>query len=141
MTGNSLNIALSGLRTAQAQVSLLSSNIANATTEGYTRKTLSQSNIVIAGQTSGVRVNEVQRSVDQALQLDLFTQTSLASNTKAQLKYLDQIQIFHGDPALEGSLPSLLQGLNNDFLALSDEPNSAQLLNQTVHIEVLMQLH
>lgn len=133
MTGNSLNIALSGLRTAQAQVNLLSANISNATTEGYTRKTLSQSNVVIAGATSGVRTNEVQRSVDQALQLDLFTQTSLASNTKAQLKYLDQIQIFHGDPALESSLPSLLQSLNNDFLALSDEPNSAQVLNQTVN--------
>ncbi len=133
MTGNSLNIALSGLRTAQAQVGLLSSNIANATTEGYTRKTLSQTNVVVAGATSGVRVNEIQRSVDQALQLDLFTQTSLASNTKAQLKFLDQIQIFHGDPALENSLPSLLQGLNNNFLALSDEPNSAQLLSQTVN--------
>lgn len=132
MSVGALNIALSGLRAAQQQVNLISSNIANATTPGYTRKILAQENFVSSGASLGVRTLELQRSVNTYLQYDFYNQTSLASASNAQRSYFDQLQAFHGDPNDERSIANSMQSLQNDFLALTDDPNSATLLKGTL---------
>ena len=45
---NSISSSLSGMKVAQAQLEIVSNNIANVDTEGYTRKTASQSALVAA---------------------------------------------------------------------------------------------
>ena len=62
-----LNNALSGLRVNQQSLAVLAQNIANANTEGYTRKVVDQSSVVIDGVGSGVRVDDISRKVDQFL--------------------------------------------------------------------------
>ena len=64
---NSISSALSGMKVAQAQLEIVSNNIANVDTEGYTRKTASQSALVAAGNTMGVTLGNTQRTVDQGL--------------------------------------------------------------------------
>lgn len=132
MSVGSLNIALSGLRMAQQQVNLVSQNIANATTPGYTRKILPQQNYVADGVSLGVRGLEIRRNVNIYLQQDFYNQTSLSSASDAQRPYFNQIQAFHGDPNDQRSIANALQRLQDDFLALSDQPDSAVLLNNTL---------
>ena len=49
-----LDAALSGLRIAQQQISVISNNVANVGTPGYTRKILPQSTQAIQGYGIGV---------------------------------------------------------------------------------------
>ena len=67
----SLLHARSGLIGAQAGLDVVSRNIANATTEGYTKKIHNQSNLIIGGTGSGVRTDEVTRKVTDTLQQSL----------------------------------------------------------------------
>ena len=61
------NIAFSGLWATQAQISVASSNISNADTTGYTRKTANQASSVTAGVGTGVTVTGTTSSVDKLL--------------------------------------------------------------------------
>ena len=50
---SSLSSSLTGMKVAQSQLEIISNNIANVDTAGYTRKTAAQSALVSAGQTMG----------------------------------------------------------------------------------------
>ena len=62
-----LSNALSGLQANQAALSVISSNVSNANTEGYTRKIIQQTSIVLNGQGAGVNIDSVVRRVDDRL--------------------------------------------------------------------------
>jgi flagellar hook-associated protein 1 FlgK len=49
-----MNIATSGLQTAQAQLRVTSDNIANVNTAGYVRKVVDQTSAVTQGRGAGV---------------------------------------------------------------------------------------
>ncbi len=59
------SIATSSLSAAQYQMSVTSSNVANADTEGYTRKTATQAAVVTSGVGTGVTITAVTSSVDK----------------------------------------------------------------------------
>lgn len=132
MSVDSLHAALSGLRASQRQMGLISTNIANATTPGYTRKILPLTDFAVNGESIGVVTGQIRRQVNTTLQFDLYAQTSLSKSTDAQLKYLKEIQSFHGNPNDETALPTMLQQIGNDFAALADSPTSPDLLSATV---------
>ena len=71
-----LKDALSGLQTSQAALQTISNNIANANTEGYSRKQVAPSSLVIGGKGFGVEVGEVRRSVDEGILNLLRNETS-----------------------------------------------------------------
>lgn len=110
-----LNIALSGLTAAQASLNVISNNISNVNTPGYTRKELPQSTTILGGIGAGVRTDKIIRSVDLALQRDLFEQTSITANLQTKQTYFDQIQTFHSDPSLERDVASQLAKLSDSF--------------------------
>ena len=66
-----LNTSLSGLRATQAGLSLIGSNVANAQTPGYVRKTLVVAASAAGDAGSSVRVIAVNREIDQYLQRQL----------------------------------------------------------------------
>ena len=70
-----LSIAMAGLRANQAALSLVSSNVANAETPGYIRKTANQV-AVNAGDGSSVRNIGVNRELDQYILAQLRTEMS-----------------------------------------------------------------
>ena len=70
--------ALAGLNATQAQIQVVSGNVANVQTPGYSRETLPQETVVNATQTS-VQTGAVQRVVDQVLNNNLTAQTTTAS--------------------------------------------------------------
>ena len=86
-----LKDALSGLQTSQAALQSISNNIANANTEGYSRKQVSRKSLVIGGKGFGVSVGEVRRSVDEGI-LNLFrNETSETRKLEQQDTFLSQI--------------------------------------------------
>ncbi len=129
----SLNAALSGLRVSQQQINVISNNVANVGTPGYTRKLLPQSAQSIEGATVGVRAETIIRNVDINLERDLWTQVSSTSFHDIQVEYLDRIQQFHGPPDQELSVAAELARLKDAFAILADTPEDAFALSNVVN--------
>lgn len=127
-----LGAALSGLRVAQQQIGLISNNVANASTEGYTRKILPQSSLTSQGITVGVNAENVIRNVDVTLERDLWTQVSSVSFYNVQRDYLEQIELFHGSSDSEISVSAKISDLRDAFSVLSDSPEDSLALSTLV---------
>ena len=133
MSLSALNSALSGLRIAQQQISLISTNVANVGTPGYTRKILPQSSQVVDGRGVGVTPEKVIRTVDLNLSRDLWTQISGAAALDIKASYLSRVQQFHGPPDKELSLAAEISRLHDSFAVLADSPEDAFLQAGTVN--------
>ncbi len=133
--GSALDSALSGLRVAQQQLDVISNNIANVSTTGYTRKILPQSTQVLqdSGRPIGVQAEKAIRNVDMNLLLDIFTQVSLTSASDVKASYMNQIQQFHGSADSEMSIAAELADLKDTFAALADSPTDEFLLSGVVN--------
>ncbi|MCB1413160.1 MAG: flagellar hook-associated protein FlgK [Xanthobacteraceae bacterium] len=119
-----LATAMSGLRANQAALALVSSNVANAETPGYVRKTLSQVQATTADYGSSVRIDGVNRELDQFLQTQLRTETSGAAYADIRASFLANLQGVYGDPDSSGTLESALNTLTTAVQALSTSPDS-----------------
>ncbi|MCB1556523.1 MAG: flagellar hook-associated protein FlgK [Alphaproteobacteria bacterium] len=117
-----LDIALSGLRVSQQQLNTIASNVSNVNTDGYTRKILPQSNVVVGGELAGVRGEAITRFVDLNLERDFWTQVSTVKALDTKATYLNRIQEFHGPPEVEASIAAAVGALRDSFSALSDSP-------------------
>ena len=127
-----LDSALSGLRVAQQQLNVISNNVANVGTDGYSRKILPQSTVAISGQTVGVRGDPIIRNVDMNLARDYWTQISSTTFYDTKIKYLDRIQQFHGSPEQELSISAQIAKLRDNFAALADSPEDTFLQRATI---------
>lgn len=134
MSFMALNSALSGLRVAQQQLNLISNNVSNATTPGYTRKVLPQSSQVLnsTGEVIGVRTDMMFRRVDLDLEAELWTQISSVSASDVKASYLDRVEKFHGSAEKEYSIAAQIASLKDKFAALSDSPADGFLLQSTL---------
>lgn len=130
MTG--LSSALSGLKINQQQIDLISNNIANVGTEGYTRKVLPQSTQIANGTSVGVMGNTIIRSVDLRLERDLWTQESTVGFYNIQSEYLSRVDNFHGAPDAGVSIASEVAKLQDSFAALANAPGDQYLLSDVV---------
>lgn len=119
-----LATAMSGLRANQAALALVSSNVANAETPGYVRKSLSQiaTNSVDYG--SGVRIAGVNRELDEYIQAQLRTEMSGASYANVRSNFLANLQTVYGDPNSSATLESAFNALTTAVQALSTSPDS-----------------
>lgn len=119
-----LSTAMSGLRATQASIALVGSNVANAETPGYVRKTVIQ----VAGMTgdygSSVLLNGVDRQLDQYLQTQLRTETSGAAYADIRSTYLQNLQNVYGNPAETGTIEDAFNKLLTAFQGLSTSPDS-----------------
>jgi flagellar hook-associated protein 1 len=133
MSLTALNAALTGLRIAQQQIGVISNNVANVGTPGYTRKILPQQAQVIEGMGVGVLANKIVRNVDLNLSRDLWTQISNTALLDVKESYLNRIQQFHGPPDKELSIAAELAQLHDSFSALADSPEDRFLQSATVN--------
>ena len=127
--GQALATAMSGLRATQANLSLVSSNVANAETPGYVRKTINQVATTTSNVGSGVRTAGVNRELDLYIQRQLRIETSGAAYANERSSALQQLQSIYGTPGststLETSYNSLLSSLQS--LSTSTDSQSARL--------------
>ncbi|MDE1151281.1 MAG: flagellar hook-associated protein FlgK [Micavibrio sp.] len=132
MTTLSLTSALSGLKAAQRTLDTISTNISNASTEGYTRKILPQETLVVGGIGNGVTLDSIMRNVDKTLLRDLVTQNSVSSGAAVEKSFLDRIQAFHGSSDAQTAISNQIGDLSDAFAALSQSPDNSSALNSVV---------
>ena len=121
---DALSIAMSGLRANQAAMSLVSSNVANAETPGYVRKTLNQVTTNSGSYGSNVRIIGVNRELDQYIQAQLRTETSGAGYASLRSNFLQQLQSLYGNPGSVGTLEDAFNKLTTAVQALSTSADS-----------------
>jgi flagellar hook-associated protein 1 FlgK len=119
-----LATAMSGLRATQASLALVGSNVANAETPGYTRKTLNQVTGITGDYGSSVIINGVNRELDQYLQTQLRTEMSGAAYADTRSTYLANLQSIYGNPDDTGTIEDAFNKLLAAVQGLSTSPDS-----------------
>lgn len=119
-----LSTAMSGLRATQANLSLVSSNVANADTPGYVRKTGNQVTTNNGFFGSGVRVTGVNRQLDEYLTRQLRTEMSGQGFAGMRAQFLSRLQSIYGAPGSQATLETALSNLTSALQALSTSPDS-----------------
>jgi flagellar hook-associated protein 1 FlgK len=140
---SALNSALSGLRVSQAQIDLVSQNVANADTPGYNRRRGVVQQSVAGERTTGVRLVGVERQLDQLAQRQLRVETSAAAYTNAIARSMKQVDAFLGGPGEPGSFDSVFNDFTGALQQLASTPgdgtsraiviDKAQLLASTLN--------
>ena len=73
---SALSIATGGLANVNAQLALISQNVANASTPGYAEEIGTQTSVTADGKGLGVHTGPAIRDVDTALQAEVFSQNA-----------------------------------------------------------------
>lgn len=120
----SLANALSGLTASARAASVVSSNVANALTEGYARRELHLSAQSVGGTGAGVRIDGVTRIVDQALLGDRRLADAEAGNARLRSGFLSRIETLTGTPEEAGSLSGRIAQLESALIQASGSPDS-----------------
>ncbi|HXS42227.1 MAG TPA: flagellar hook-associated protein FlgK [Stellaceae bacterium] len=113
--------ALSGLNATQAQIQVVSGNVANVQTPGYSREILPQETVVNAAQTS-VKTGAVQRVVDQVLNSNLTNQTTIASAASTLATYYQQIDSLLGQVGSGATVNDALSKFSSALQAAATSP-------------------
>lgn len=125
-----LSNALSGLTAAARSAEIVSSNLANAMTEGYGRRqiSLSSQNLRASG---GVLVNGVVRHSNPALLAERRLADAEFGNASALNNFFNQLEMNMGTPDKSSSLSGRLATFQSSLIGASGAPESQTRL-QTV---------
>lgn len=132
------SIALSSLLTAQTRISVASANIANADTDGYSRKTATQSTMVTAGVGTGVEITAISSTVSKMLLGSLVDAQSRLGAATTMEEYTSLLQDAYGVTTDDGdttagtSIANAIADLASALTELADTPESATLQAQVV---------
>jgi flagellar hook-associated protein 1 FlgK len=121
---SALSTAMAGLRANQAALGIVSSNVANAQTPGYVARTPNQSEIFSGGDSASVRVDGVNRQLDQYIQTQLRTETSGGAYADQIANVLSQLQNVYGTPGAAGTLENAFNNLTGALQSLSASSGS-----------------
>ena len=132
----SLDTALSGaltsLKTVQQQIALVSNNINNANTPGYTRKTANLSPVGDGVDLVGVKISDYARASDATLLKQLNAASAENGFKSAQTQYLNQVQDILGSSSDSVKLTGHLSAFASAWRQLQAEPENSALQNQVV---------
>lgn len=118
-----LGAALSGLSASQRGLDLVATNVANAGTPGYTKKTLVTEASIAGGVTNGVRVSDVRRELDVYLQKQLRSETAGAAYANTRASYLERLEGIFGTPGGTLSLDTAVNSFGSALDALAASPD------------------
>ena len=127
------SIAFSGLSAASVQISVTSSNISNADTAGYTRKSANQSSSVTGGVGTGVTVTGITSTVDKLLLKSLVSADSELGAANTTNDYLSSLEKLYGsvsssdDTSSGTSLANSIASLESALSSLASTPGSASV--------------
>ncbi len=122
---SSISTSLSGMKVAQSQLEIVSNNIANVDTPGYTRKTAAQSPVVVAGQTMGVTMENAKRNVDEGLLKNFLASNSTNSSLFSQYNYLSRMDNLMGTTADGNSIAAQVGNLQSALETFSTQVSSS----------------
>ena len=119
-----LHAAVSGLRTTQAGLDVISSNVANANSVGYSRRTMAPVQSLVGERTSGVRTGEIERVLDVIVQKQLRLETSGAAYTSTMARFAAELDRLFGQPGGVGALDTALNDFTQSIQELAGDPAS-----------------
>ncbi|MGR3631646.1 MAG: flagellar hook-associated protein FlgK [Limimaricola soesokkakensis] len=120
----SLSNALSGLTASARMAETVSSNLANAMTEGYAPRETVLSARAVGGRGAGVRVEAVVRQLDRALLADRRRADAGLSADRATSTALSRLEARLGAIGEADSLPGRIDALNTALISASADPGS-----------------
>jgi flagellar hook-associated protein 1 len=118
----SLQNALTGLQAAQANLAVISSNISNAQTPGYSRETVPLVSQVVGDAGAGVLVGLTQRQVDDNLAKSARQQDTATSAANASNSYFQQIQSLFGQVNGGNALGDVFNKFSSALQTLATSP-------------------
>ena len=116
---SALSIAVSGLSANQAGLSIVSSNVANASTPGYVSQSVNLVEQGTGGVGTGVQVAGITRALDTVVQSQLRTETSGNGFAGQISSVLTQLQNVYGTPGGQGTLETAFDNLTTAVQGLS----------------------
>ncbi len=119
-----LAVASSGLANINRQLGVVSQNVANVGTPGYTRQVLPQTAMSADGVGMGVRSGVAQRQIDQHLQRAALQQASVVAGLEVHGDALAAIDAVHGATGAGDDLAGLVGRLSDSFTRLAADPAS-----------------
>ncbi len=119
-----LSTALTGLRTTQAGLALVASNVANAQTPGYIRKTLVQAPLVAGNNGGGVRVAAVSRELDLYVERQLRVELSGGGFATTRANFYQRLQQLYGAPGSDSALETVFNNFTNAVQGLVTSPDA-----------------
>jgi flagellar hook-associated protein 1 FlgK len=128
----SLAASLSGLNATQTGLSIIAGNIANAQTPGYVAQSAVQVATSGGGAGEGVSIGSVNRTLDQFVQQQLWTESSGGAYANLNNNFYQQLQQVYGQPGSSTSLDSVFNSFTGSVQALATSPNSSAAQSQTI---------
>ncbi|WAC60697.1 flagellar hook-associated protein FlgK [Brevundimonas sp. SL130] len=108
--------ATAALTTSQYQVSLSTTNVANASTDGYTTKTYSATSQTA---TLALSTGELSRVTDTYMQKSLITSSASAGYAETIDSYMTRYDTLLGDTSSDGDIASLTSALSTTLTTLA----------------------
>lgn len=138
-----LSSAISALQVNQAALATTANNIANANTEGYSRKIVDVSSRLIEGIGAGVEISNITRRVDEFLIRDMRVQLSNLGLSEVLEKFYASTQDMFGPPDSNTSIAATLSELATALQSLTVTPESSNEQFTTIEAakEVARQLN
>ena len=124
---SALGNSFTGLNTAQRSIDVAARNVANASTPGYSTKTLPIDNHVLGGEGRGVMSGAVQRDVDQRMLQQLRVDTARAAHTGVVSDYMSRIDQMFGRPQDEGTIGAQIDRMTGALQKLATNPESSAM--------------
>jgi flagellar hook-associated protein 1 len=128
MATDPLTLALAGLDVTRARIDTITRNISNAQTEGYVKKTDSQT----VGNLGQVSLGPIQRNVSESLLRSLRDTTGTQNQLQTQVTLLSQLETAFGTPSANTSLSSQITNLQNAFQDVSVNPEKSSLYSTVI---------
>ena len=117
--------AQTGLQTSQAQLRVISDNVANVNTPGYVRKIGDQQSVTTQGVGAGVELSRVRLATDRFLQAASLNAGAEASRQGVKYELYDSIQSLFGDPGGDTGFFSQIDDVFSTFAASAEDPTSS----------------
>lgn len=124
--------AFSGLRANSRAATIVSTNISNATTEGYASRELALTAGVV-GSHGGVRVDGVIRHLDPAIVSDRRVSDARLGHSDALLTFAKGVEELTGASGDPGSLTTLVASFENALVTAAANPAAVQRLETVAY--------
>jgi flagellar hook-associated protein 1 FlgK len=128
-----LNGALNGMQISQRALAVISNNITNANTEGYSRQQVDVSAVYLDGQLAGAKIDDITRRTDEYLQKSITKQSGIVGRTTTLTSYMDRIQTLMGQPGASNSIDEYAINFFNALQSLSETPERVSYREEAVN--------
>ena len=127
-----MNIATSGMNTAQQQLRVISDNVSNVNTPGYIRKVADQQSWASQGTGAGVEVARIRLATDRFLQAASLSAGADAGRQAVRYELFDHIQSLFGDPGADTGFFSQIDKIFSAFSTSAENATSGPLRQDAI---------